>query len=56
MAFLASLGTAPEDDDPSNQLAPVADQLEWLRDIGFAQVDCHWKWRELALIAGIRPT
>jgi tRNA (cmo5U34)-methyltransferase len=53
-AFLATFGTTPEDDDPSNQLAPVEDQLGWLRDIGFEQVDCHWKWRELALLAGIR--
>jgi tRNA (cmo5U34)-methyltransferase len=55
-AFLATFGTAPADDDPSNQLAPVEDQLGWLRDIGFVQVDCHWKWRELALLAGIRPS
>jgi tRNA (cmo5U34)-methyltransferase len=54
-AFLASFGTAPADDDPSNQLAPVEDQLRWLRAIGFVQVDCHWKWRELALLAGARP-
>ena len=54
-AFLATMGTAPEDDDPSNQLAPVDEQLGWLRGIGFVQVDCHWKWRELALLAGIRP-
>jgi tRNA (cmo5U34)-methyltransferase len=54
-AFLATMGIAPADDDPSNQLAPVEDQLGWLREIGFEQVDCHWKWRELALLAGIRP-
>jgi tRNA (cmo5U34)-methyltransferase len=54
-AFLATMGTAPQDDDPSNQLASVEDQLRWLRDVGFEQVDCHWKWRELALLAGIRP-
>ena len=54
-AFLATLGTALEDDDPSNQLAPVELQLRWLRDIGFEQVDCHWKWRELALLAAVRP-
>jgi hypothetical protein len=54
-AFLATLGTALEDDDPSNQLAPVESQLEWLRAIGFDQVDCHWKWRELALLAAVRP-
>lgn len=53
--FLAAIGVTPERDDPSNQLAPVADQLGWFREIGFADVDCHWKWRELALLAGTRP-
>jgi tRNA (cmo5U34)-methyltransferase len=53
-AFLGALGTALADDDPSNQLAPVDVQLAWLREIGFVQVDCHWKWRELALLAGLR--
>jgi len=52
--FLEALGVAPEDDDPSNQLAPVEVQLTWLREAGFTDVDCHWKWRELALLAGTR--
>ena len=30
-AFLATMGIAPADDDPSNQLASVVDQLGWLR-------------------------
>ncbi len=50
--FLAALGRGPADDDPSNQLAPLDLQLGWLREIGFDQVDCHWKWRELALMGG----
>ena len=54
-AFLAELGIDPADDDPSNLLAPVEDQLGWLRDAGFVDVDCHWKWRELALLAGAKP-
>lgn len=54
-AFLATMDIDPDDDDPSNQLAPVGDQLAWLREAGFSDVDCHWKWRELALLAGVRP-
>ena len=53
--FLAALDVAPEDEDPSNTLCAVEPQLRWLREIGFTDVDCHWKWRELALIAGLRP-
>lgn len=55
LEFLGVLDVAPADDDPSNQLCAVEPQLQWLRAIGFADVDCHWKWRELALLAGRRP-
>ncbi len=54
-AFLAALGIELADDDPSNQLLDVETQLRWLRDLGFAEVDCHWKWRELALLVGAKP-
>jgi tRNA (cmo5U34)-methyltransferase len=50
--FLEALGTTSE--DPSNRLAPVGSQLGWLREIGFEDVDCYWKWLELALIGGVR--
>ena len=53
--FLTAIGTTLERDDPSNQLAPVETQLDWLRKVGFTQVDCHWKWRELALLVGVKP-
>lgn len=52
--FLACLNVGPADEDPSNKLLDVETQLAWLRAIGFADVDCHWKWRELALLAGTR--
>ena len=51
--FLRALGITAADEDPSNKLAPVEIQLRWLREIGFQDVDCHWKWLELALIGGV---
>jgi len=52
--FLSALGITEADEDPSNKLASVEIQLEWLRDIGFEEVDCYWKWLELALFGGAR--
>jgi tRNA (cmo5U34)-methyltransferase len=52
--FLQRIGFTVETEDPSNKLLDFETQLRWLREIGFVDVDCHWKWRELALIAGRR--
>jgi tRNA (cmo5U34)-methyltransferase len=44
------------EDDPSDLLAPLEDQLTWMRDAGFEMVDCRFKWMELALLVagGVR--
>jgi SAM-dependent methyltransferase len=53
--FLDALGISPADEDPSNKLLDVETQLRWLREIGYEDVDCLWKWRELALLVGRKP-
>jgi len=55
LEFLKAINYTPEQDDPSNKLLDVESQLRWLREIGFEHVDCHWKWRELALLCGVKP-
>lgn len=49
-AFLAAIGR--DADDPADRLAPVEPQLEWMRAAGLTQVDCLWRWRGMALLAG----
>jgi tRNA (cmo5U34)-methyltransferase len=52
--FLQAIGYTVGTEDPSNKLLDTETQLRWFREIGFVDVDCHWKWRELALLAGRR--
>jgi tRNA (cmo5U34)-methyltransferase len=41
-------------DRAANILALVEDQCQWLRDIGFQDVDCFWRYFELAIFGGVR--
>ena len=36
-------------------LAPLSDQLAWLRAAGFVDVDCRYKWLHFAVFCGRRP-
>jgi ubiquinone/menaquinone biosynthesis C-methylase UbiE len=42
-------------DKAANILAPIETQLEWLRQIGYQDVDCLFKIYELSLFIGRKP-
>jgi tRNA (cmo5U34)-methyltransferase len=52
--FLEAIGYTPEKEDKANRLLPMETQLGWLRDLGFVDVDCYWKWLEMALLIGYK--
>jgi len=50
--FIQAIGVNEGEEDPSNKLLDVETQIQWLREIGFQNADCYWKWLELALFGG----
>jgi SAM-dependent methyltransferase len=42
-------------DKAANILAPIGVQCDWLREIGFLNVDCYFKIFELGLFGGQKP-
>ena len=55
LAFFEAIEEPIENEDPSDRLLDVETQLGWLREIGFDDVDCYWKWLEMALLVGVKP-
>jgi tRNA (cmo5U34)-methyltransferase len=53
--FYDALGYEPGWEDSSNRLLDVETQLGWLRELGLDDVDCYWKWLEMALLVGVKP-
>ncbi len=51
--FLTAIGRTA--DDPEDRLAAVEDQASWMRAAGLTQVDCIWRWRGMAVLAGRAP-
>lgn len=54
--FRRAIGYELKPKDPSNKLLDVETQLRWLKEIGFTDVDCYWKWLELALLIRFKPS
>jgi tRNA (cmo5U34)-methyltransferase len=48
--FRLAVGRAQ--DDPADRLTGLCDQLGWLRQAGFEDADCQFKWLQLALFVG----
>jgi tRNA (cmo5U34)-methyltransferase len=52
--FLYEIGFTPETESKSDNLLSMETQLTWLKEIGFEDVDCYWKWLEMALLIGYK--
>jgi tRNA (cmo5U34)-methyltransferase len=48
--ILYAIGFAPETESKSDNVLPMKIQLEWLKEIGFKDVDCYRNWLEFALL------
>jgi tRNA (cmo5U34)-methyltransferase len=55
LAFFEAIDEPIENEDPSDRCLDVETQLGWLRELGFEDVDCCWKWLEMALLIGFKP-
>ncbi len=42
------------DEDPIDQPSTLADQIDWLREAGFEQVDCYWLYAGHAVFGGCK--
>jgi tRNA (cmo5U34)-methyltransferase len=52
--FRRAMGIDLQPEDSTNRCLDVQTQLAWLEELGYEDVDCHWKWMELALICGMK--
>ena len=55
MRFLKVIGYTSQTEGKSDKLLPMETQLNWLKEIGFVDVDCYWKRLEMALLIGYKP-
>jgi tRNA (cmo5U34)-methyltransferase len=51
------LSSTPEDarKKPENQYETLADQLRWLEEAGFTEVECHYRRGLFGIYSGRKP-
>ncbi|CAN5834589.1 class I SAM-dependent methyltransferase [soil metagenome] len=52
--FFNLIGEPLSQEEKTDKTLSVEKQLQMLRDIGFVEVDCLWKWYEMALLIGYK--
>jgi len=52
--FFDLMGEPLSREEKSDKTLSVEKQLQMLRDIGYVEVDCLWKWYEIALLVGYK--
>jgi hypothetical protein len=44
----------PVNKEHEKRLTNINIQVRWLKEIGFVDVDCYWRWLEFALLIGFK--
>ena len=55
-AFFIAIGEPIEHEDPSDRTVDAWTQAGWLSELGYEDADCYWKWLEMALLIGVKPS
>jgi tRNA (cmo5U34)-methyltransferase len=46
----------PVNSEHEERLSSIEEQINWLKQIGFVDTDCYWKWLQFALLISFKPT
>jgi hypothetical protein len=44
----------PVNREHEERLSSMEEQVDWLKQIGFVDIDCYWKWLQFALLIGFK--
>jgi len=45
----------PVNREHEERLSSIEEQIDWLKQIGFVDIGCYWKWLQFALLIGFKP-